>query len=520
MSNNQFTAAEAILMLKKTLENMAIDQDQKPEPVKAEFFGSKKPFNLTNEELLQKGQDYIDFTYESPTIYHVVDNLSKDLENNGFVYISEKEYNQWKNLKKGAKYYTKRGDCSLLAFTLGSKWEPKSGCGAIGSHIDALHVKLKPSSIKNTFEGYELLGVAPYSGTLNELWLNRDLGLGGRVIIKDSKTKKFSSVLIDSTPDCIAFIPSLAVHYGAPADFPYDKENQTIPVLGYFNDESKDVDEPTSEEKKSVLFGKHSINLLRYIAKLANVKVSDLYQLDLELYDIQKGTFAGLKKDFLISPRQDDRLCSYPALQSLITYSNIVNLEKDDNLNVVALYDKEEVGSLDRQGAKSGIFDNTITRILSSYSPEDPELLLRTCLANSFFISADVIHLHNPNFDNVYLENHKPKPNQGITISLDSNGHMATDMVGVAIIEEIARINGDKTQYFQIKNNSRSGGTIGPSIACTGASGVRVIDVGIAEMSMHAIREVTGSKDVGLGIRFFVNFFKTYREVVENFGDL
>ncbi|KAL6928858.1 hypothetical protein ACO0SA_002188 [Hanseniaspora valbyensis] len=528
MSNfdSDFFNSTTILELKQVLEKVAKEQYntkniKTTSNVDNTFFHSKKPFDLTNEELIQKGQDYIDFTYESPTIYHVVANLTKDLTDNGFTYISEKFYDEWKNLQKGGKYFTKRGDCSLLAFTLGGQWDPKTGCGAIGSHIDALHVKLKPASIKNKFEGYELLGVANYGGTLNELWLNRDLGLGGRVIIKDS-SKKFKTVLIDSTPDCIAFIPSLAPHYGEPSKFPYDTESQTVPIIGYFNDESREEAPPTKEEKASPLFGKHSINLLRYIAKMADVKVSELYQLDLELYDIQKGTFGGLKKDFLMSPRQDDRLCSYPALQSLINFSKITDLESSKDLNIVVLYDKEEVGSLDRQGARSGLFDNSVARILSSYASDDidSELLFRTTLSNSFFLSADVIHLHNPNFDSVYLENHKPKPNVGVTISLDPNGHMATDAIGVSIVEEIARINGDKLQYFQIKNNSRSGGTIGPSIACTNASGVRVIDLGIAELSMHAIREVTGAKDVGLGIRFFTNFFRTYKQVLETFGDL
>lgn len=527
MSEKELNAvnANAILELKKALERLSVmqtsllPQETSPE-VESQFFGFNKPFNPTEEELIQTGQDYIDFTYSSPTIYHVVAELSQNLLDAGFTYISEKSYDEWKNLTKGGKYFTKRGDSSLLAFTLGGRWEPKTGCGAIGSHIDALHVKLKPASIKKNFEGYELLGVANYGGTLNELWLNRDLGLGGRVIVKDS-SKTFKTILIDSTPEVVAFIPSLAPHYGAPAAFPYDTEDQTVPIVGFFNDESKDESPATKDEKSSPLYGKHSINLLRYIAKTADVKVSDLYQLDLELYDIQKGSFGGLKKDFLISPRQDDRLCSYPALQSLITFSKLTNLDKSKDLNIVALYDKEEVGSLDRQGAKSGLFDNTVARILSSYPAEgDADLLFRTTLSNSFFISADVIHLHNPNFDKVYLENHKPHPNTGVTISLDSNGHMATDAIGVAIIEEIARINDDKVQYFQIKNNSRSGGTIGPSIACTNASGVRVIDLGIALMSMHAIREVTGSKDVGLGLRFFVNFFRSYKEVLGRFGDL
>ena len=118
----------------------------------------------------------------------------------------------------------------------------------------------------------------------------------------------------------------------------------------------------------------------------------------------------------------------------------------------------------------------------------------------------------------VILKNHFPVPNVGITLSLDPNGHMATDVVGTALVEELARRNGDKVQYFQIKNNSRSGGTIGPSLASQ--TGARTIDLGIAQLSMHSIRAATGSKDVGLGVKFFNGFFKHWRSVYDEFGEL
>ena len=95
---------------------------------------------------------------------------------------------------------------------------------------------------------------------------------------------------------------------------------------------------------------------------------------------------------------------------------------------------------------------------------------------------------------------------------------MATDSIGLALAEELAKKNGDKVQYFQIRNDSRSGGTIGPAISTS--TGARTIDLGIPQLSMHSIRATLGSKDIGLGIKFFYGFFKNWRDVYDNFADL
>ena len=110
----------------------------------------------------------------------------------------------------------------------------------------------------------------------------------------------------------------------------------------------------------------------------------------------------------------------------------------------------------------------------------------------------------NPNFASEYLEHHKPVPNKGITIAVDPNGHFATDAPGLALAEELARLNNDSLQFFQIRNDSRSGST-GSSISLQ--TGARTIDLGISQLSMHSIRATVGFKDIGLGIKFFNGFF-------------
>ncbi|GEQ70867.1 hypothetical protein JCM33374_g4547 [Metschnikowia sp. JCM 33374] len=460
--------------------------------------------------------EYIDFTYENPTIYHVVDHFATKLKNAGFTYLPEK--NSWSKIQPG-KYFTYRSGSSLVAFVVGPDWSPKRGVGAIGSHIDALTVTLKPSSNKVKTEGYDLLGVAAYAGTLGSLWWDRDLGIGGRLLVKDSKSGTVKQTLVDSTPHPIAKIPTLAPHFGAPSQGPFNTETQAVPVIGFSG--PTEEPEPTEAEKSAPLYGKHPLKLLRYIASKAGVAVEDIVQWDLQLYDIQKGVRGGLDSEFVFAPRVDDRVCSYAAISALLE-ADAAGTIGSDEFSLVALFDNEEIGSATRQGAKGQLIESAVSRVLASeyYTPDASDIAekLKVTYANTIILSADVIHLVNPNFANVYLENHKPIPNRGITVSLDANGHMATDSVGLALVEELAKKNGDEVQYFQIRNDSRSGGTIGPSISLQ--TGARTIDLGIPQLSMHSIRATLGAKDIGLGAKFFAGFFANWRKSYDNYGDL
>lgn len=450
--------------------------------------------------------EYIDFTHDNPTIYHVVAYFSSVLEAHGFSYVSEKT--QW-DLKPG-RYFTTRNSTALSAFVVGKDWTPEQGVGLAGAHIDALTTKLKPLSIKPEVDGYELLGVAPYAGALSELWWDRDLFIGGKVFFKGDKPGISTRLVKSDHP--IAHIPSLAPHFGKSFSSTLNKETRAVPVVAF---NSEKVPGPTEDEKKSPLVGVHSISLLRFVALLAGVEVRQLVQLDLEIYDGQKGAFGGLHKEFLYAPRVDDRICGFTAVYGLL--DSIAHGVPDDKFSVVTLYDNEEIGSLSKQGAQGGFSEAVVARVVDSFiSTKNASLesLLRVTYANSLILSADVNHAFNPNFPDVYLENHKPLLNTGMTIAFDERS-MATDITGRAIIEEVARRNNDTLQIFHIRNDSRSGGTIGPYISSK--TGARTIDLGIAQWSMHSIRATVGSKDLGLGVKFFQGFFDHWRAVASEF---
>ena len=197
-------------------------------------------------------EPFLSFISESPTVFHAVAYFSKQLESHGFTKLSERDL--WTDkLSKGGKYFYDRNGSGLIAFTVGSNYKSGNGIAVIASHVDALTTKLKPISNKKTKEGFIQLGIAPYAGGLNQTWLDRDLGVGGRVLVKDSKTGKIETRLVKlGWP--IARIPSLAPHFGIAAEGQANKETRMVPIIGLDNSDISRT-KADEESKPNVLGG-------------------------------------------------------------------------------------------------------------------------------------------------------------------------------------------------------------------------------------------------------------------------
>jgi aminopeptidase I len=317
----------------------------------------------------------------------------------------------------------------------------------------------------------------------------------------------------------VARIPTLAPHFGAAARGPFNPETQMVPIIGLDNSDLSSTAEDSTFQA-SLLGGAGSFTstqperLVKAIAgELSISDYSSIVNWELELYDYQPATTGGLEHEFIFAGRIDDKLCSWSALQALLNTSP----ESSGTIKLVGLFDDEEIGSLLRQGARGNFLPSTIERIVDSFaSPATPNLIART-YANSFLLSSDVTHAVNPNFLGAYLENHAPRLNVGVAVAADSNGHMTTDSVSTAILQRCADKCGQKLQVFQIRNDSRSGGTVGPMLSS--AMGVRAIDAGIVQLSMHSIRATTGSLDPGLGVLLFQGFLDEFESVDKEFRD-
>ena len=497
--------------------------------------GDQPPHHQSRTYPERYAEPFIKFISSNPTVFHAVDSVRQSVEEAGFKRLSERDV--WSGrLEKAGKYFVERNGSSIIAFTIGKDYKPGNGASIIATHIDALATRLKPISKVPTKEGFVQLGVAPYAGALNATWWDRDLGIGGRVLVRDSSTGKITKRLVKLDWP-IARIPTLAPHFGAAAHFDgANKETEMVPIIGLDNADISPM--PRGHESSSQCFSR-KVNafaetqpprLVSAISSALSIKdLSTILNWELELFDTQPAQLGGVEKDLIFAPRVDDKLCSWAAIEALLTASCHAS---PNTLNIVACFDDEEIGSLLRQGAHSNFLPSVISRVAGAFSssssssssdsshsqstssPADADIIGRT-YANSFLISADVSHAVNPNFLYSYLAEHAPRLNVGVAIQADPNGHTTTDSVSTSFLQRIADKSGQKLQVFQIRNDSRSGGTVGPMLSSK--MGMRAIDAGIPQLSMHSIRATIGNQDPGLGVALFKGFFEGFEEVDEEF---
>lgn len=464
-------------------------------------------------------QPFCDFLCENPTVFHAADFFERKMASVGFERLSERE--DWsKKIVPGGKYFVGRNGSSVIAFAVGKAYKPGNGFAMVASHIDALTSRLKPVSTKPNKQGFVQLGVAPYAGALNPTWWDRDLAIGGRVVVRDEAGRTTTRLVKVGYP--IARIPTLAPHFGVGQMGTNNMETEAVPIIGL--DHSDIMGTPSGAPATPLgpagsFVATQPPRLVRLIAGELGIKnYAQIVNWELELYDHQPATVGGMDKEFIFAGRIDDKLCSWAAAQALLLSED---REDDGIVKVVGLFDDEEIGSLLRQGARGNFLPIVVERVVeaacgSASCAYGPGVVGQT-YASSFLMSADVTHAVNPNFLQRYLDGHMPRLNVGVTVSADSNGHMTTDSVSTAVADRVAALAGCTNQVFMIRNDSRSGGTVGPMLSS--AMGCKAIDVGIPQLSMHSIRATTGSLDPGLGVKFFKGFFDNWEKIDAEWDD-
>lgn len=308
------------------------------------------------------------------------------------------------------------------------------------------------------------------------------------------------------------------MHFGAASQGPFNKETQMVPIVGLESSNPPAKDGADSEPLGGV--GSFTATQPERLVKIISGELgiqdySTIVNWELELYDSQPAQLGGMDKEFIFAGRLDDKLCSYAALEALIASSQ--SSTSSGIVKLVGVFDNEEIGSLLRQGANSNFLPTIFERVAENFASKSSANVLSQTYANSFMISSDVTHAVNPNFLGSYLENHAPSLNVGVVVKADPNGHVTTDSVSTAIVQRVAEKCGSQLQIFHIRNDGRSGGTIGPMTSAK--TGIRAVDAGIPQLSMHSIRATTGSLDAGLGVKLYKGFFDHYEEVDKEFID-
>eukprot|EP01091_Cochliopodium_minus_P011252 TRINITY_DN313_c0_g1_i1.p1 TRINITY_DN313_c0_g1~~TRINITY_DN313_c0_g1_i1.p1 ORF type:complete len:468 (-),score=142.19 TRINITY_DN313_c0_g1_i1:59-1411(-) len=440
---------------------------------------------------MEYAKGFLDFVNKSPSPFHAVHQCVNILEKHGFKKLKESE--KW-DLIPGGKYFFTRNQSTIFAFAVGKKYKTANGFNIIGAHTDSPCLKVKPIS-KTQSSGYLQLGVQCYGGGLWYTWFDRDLAIGGRVMTKNDQGIKHSLVFINKP---ICRVPTLAIHLDTTLTdgFKPNKENHVHPILAT-------KIKAQLETKES---DRHHPILLEILSKELDCKPEDIKDFELSLCDASPGVIGGLKDEFIFSARLDNLLSCYCAVEGLV--GSLETLETEESVRMIALFDHEEVGSDSQYGAGSNMTQLTITRISKLLNKDLSEEDMQRTFHNSFLISSDNAHAVHPNYSHVHEVNHKPMMHNGPVIKVNSNQRYATSSVTSFLLKEIAEKEKIPVQEFVVKNDSPCGSTIGPILSSN--TGLRTVDLGIPQLSMHSIREMCGVDDLQHTIRLFHSFFNQF----------
>jgi len=446
-------------------------------------------------EFKNRAADCVTFLNKSRDPFHAVESVRLLLSDAGFVELKEKD--SWdKTIVKGGKYWFTRNQSSCVAFCVGNKWQSGNGFSMVGAHTDSPCLKVKQHSHITSY-GYNQVGVSLYGGGLWYTWFDRDLTLGGRVIISTETGFEGRLVYIDRP---ILRVPSLAIHLDRTANekFEYNKETNLLPVL----------ESAVSGALETKSTDTHNTVLMQLLATTLGVTVDKIHSFELSVCDTQDAVIGGINSEYIFSGRLDNLMSTYCSTIALIESSTPESLAEEENVRMIALFDHEECGSSSSVGALSPLVHDGITRICTALNSSND---LLTSKANSFCISADMAHGVHPNYGAKHENNHRPALNKGPVVKMNVNQSYATNGPSSLVIEALAKKYNVPIQNFCIRNDAQCGSTIGPLVSRS--LGIRTVDIGAPQLSMHSIREMSGVNDVTHTINLLKGYFKDFAEL-------
>ena len=406
--------------------------------------------------------ELLTFIKKSPSTFHAVKASEELLNKAGFEQLFWGK--SWK-LKAGGRYYCSIFDSALVAFTTGKKTR---GLKIAMAHTDFPGFRVKPAA-GIVREGYGILNIEPYGGLIEQSWLDRPLSLAGKIVLRGKDPFHPVVRLVDFARP-IMTIPHLAIHMDRQVNdgVKLNRQNELAPVMALFEREFKGKD----------FFEKS-------IAKEFKIKEKDLLSYELTIYPYEDGCYIGQADEFISSSRLDN-LTSVKACVDAIT-----SAEQKNGINIISLFDNEEVGSRTKQGAGSAMLLQLLERIYHSFGMSDEDL--RNDIAEGFMLSADVAHGLHPNYIGKADPTNRPVLNGGVVLKQAANQAYAGDAEAIAIVKSICQVNGILCQSFVNRSDMPGGSTLG-SIASAFIS-MRAMDIGVPILAMHSARELMGAND-------------------------
>lgn len=400
------------------------------------------------------------FIDASPSPFHLCATVARRLTDAGYTELAETD--RW-NAAAAGRYFTVRAGSLIAWHSAPSSNVAPMPFRIVGAHTDSPNLRVKQHPDR-TERGWRLVRLQPYGGAWLNSWLDRDLGLSGRISLRGNDGGLEHRLVRFDEP--LLRVPQLAIHLAE------DRNSVSL-------NPQRHLDAVIGAQVPARPF-------LDYVADRAGVAPADLLSADLMTHDLSPSRVIGVDQDLLSAPRLDNQASCYAGLEALI------GAAATGCVPVLALFDHEEVGSTSDHGAQSDFLRTTLERIVLA-AGGDREDFLRLTTA-SMVASADMAHATHPNYPERHEPGHPIDVNGGPVLKVHPNLRYATDGRTAAAFALACRQAGVGLQRYEHRADLPCGSTIGPMTAAR--TGIPTVDVGAPQLAMHSARELMGAADV------------------------
>jgi aspartyl aminopeptidase len=373
---------------------------------------------------------------------------------------------------------------ALVAWSAPPDAGPATPFRIVGAHTDSPNLRVKPNPDTGA-AGWRQVAVEVYGGALWNSWLDRDLGVSGRVAVRGEAGVETRLLRVD---EALLRVPQLAIHLDRDVNGQGLKLNPQVhltPIWG--------------------IGGAHTGDFAEFVAERLDVDPADVRGWDLMVHDLARPARLGRDGELLASARLDNLVSCWAALQALTgaigsaaTASGAptdippaVRGGADPAVGVVCLFDHEEVGSESATGASGALLAQVLERVVTARGGGRDDLL--RALAGSVCASADMAHATHPNYPERHDPGHQVAIGGGPVVKVNASQRYATEGATAALLVEACERAGVPHQWFVSRNDQPCGSTIGPLTAA--GLGIPTVDVGVAQLSMHSARELCAADD-------------------------
>ena len=404
----------------------------------------------------------IDFVTASPSSYHAAAEVARRLEAAGFTRTDETV--TWEESLPRRGYVIRDG--AIAAWALPEALPAGAGMRIFGAHTDSPALKLKPAAAL-VRSGWQLINAEVYGGPLLASFLDRELGLAGRLTTRDGAVH-----LVRTGP--IARVAQIAPHLDRSVNdtLHLDRQTHLLPLWSLAGPDAA----PDAVET--------------HLCEIAGIDPAELAGHDVLTYPTQAPARFGRDGEFLASSRLDNLSSVHAGLAALEALA-AAGTEPTEPVILIA-FDHEEVGSATRSGADGPFLETLLRRLARALGVSGDGL--EALLARSTCVSADAGHSVHPSYAHLHDPAVQPLINHGPLLKINAQQRYATDAAGAAIWVRACAAAGAPSQDFVSNNAVPCGSTIGPITATR--LGIPTVDVGIPLLSMHSARELCHLDDI------------------------